>query len=232
VVDLPLHVEHKQLVVPGELLAEGDYLPGDNTYMASGKIYSQRVGLAEVKGKKVSVVALKGPYIPKVGDLVIGQVVGITLGGWLVDINSPYTAILSVPDAIGKPFSPELGPLAKILSIGDTIIAKVIAFDRTRDPSLTIKGRGLGKMEGDVVVDLAPTKIPRLIGRKGSMITMIKKLTGCEIVVGQNGKVLIRGRNPKMVELVIGAIRMVEEQAHIPGLTDRIRAYIEQGKQG
>ncbi len=228
---MPLLVERRQLVVPGELLAEGDYLAGDNTYMAWGKIYSQKLGLAEVKGKRVSVVALKGPYMPKVGDLVIGQVVGVTLGAWLVDINSPYTAILSVPDHTGKPFSPEMNSLTKILSIGDIIIAKVTAFDRTRDPAITTRERGLGKVEGGVVIDLTPTKIPRLIGKRGSMINMIKKITGCDIVAGQNGKVLIRGRNPKMVELTVEAVRMVEEQAHVSGLTDRIRAFLEEGKQ-
>mgnify|MGYP000486368888 CR=1 FL=1 len=227
---MPLHVERRQLVVPGELLAEGEYLAGDNTYMVEGCIYSQRLGLAEVKGKKVSVVALKGPYIPKVGDLVVGQVTGVTLGGWMVDINSPYTAILTVADVTGKPFSPETGSLSKILSVGDIVVAKVTAFDRTRDPAITVRERGLGKVEGGVIVDLTPTKIPRLIGKRGSMISMVKQLTGCDIVVGQNGKVLIRGRNPKMVELVVEAVRMVEEQAHISGLTDRIRIFLEKAK--
>lgn len=228
---MPLLVERRQLVAPGDLLAEGDYLCGDNTYKSNGRIYAQKLGLAEVKGKRVSVVALKGPYMPRVGDVVIGRIVDVTLGGWLVDINSPYTAILSVPDATGKPFSPEMASLTKILPIGEIVVAKVTAFDRTRDPAITIRERGLGKVEEGALIDLTPTKIPRLIGRKGSMINMIKQLTGCEIVAGQNGKVLIRSRNLKMVDLVIQAIRMIEEQAHTTGLTDRIKRLIEEGKE-
>ncbi|MHC1563798.1 MAG: exosome complex RNA-binding protein Rrp4 [Candidatus Hecatellaceae archaeon] len=227
---MPLLVERRQLVAPGDLLAEGEYLAGDNAYKDDGRIYAQRLGLADVRGKRVSVVALKGPYMPRVGDLVIGRIVDTTLGGWIVDINSPYTANLSVSDVIGKPFSPEMVSLTKILAIGDIIIAKISAFDRTRDPALTIKERGLGKVEGGVVIDLTPTKVPRLIGKKGSMINMIKQLTGCEVIAGQNGKVLIKGRNLKMVELAIHSVRMVEEQAHTSGLTDRIRKFIEEKK--
>ncbi|MHC1590170.1 MAG: exosome complex RNA-binding protein Rrp4 [Candidatus Hecatellaceae archaeon] len=227
---MPLLVERRQLVAPGDLLAEGEYLAGDNAYKDDGRIYAQRLGLADVRGKRVSVVALKGPYMPRVGDLVIGRIVDTTLGGWIVDINSPYTANLSVSDVMGKSFSPEMVSLTKILAIGDIIIAKISAFDRTRDPALTIKERGLGKVEGGVVIDLTPTKVPRLIGKKGSMINMIKQLTGCEVIAGQNGKVLIKGRNLKMVELAIHSVRMVEEQAHTSGLTDRIRKFIEEKK--
>lgn len=228
---MPLLVERRQLVTPGDVLAEGEYLAGDNTYKDDGRIYAQRLGLAEVKGKRISVVALKGPYIPRIGDLVIGRIVDVTLGGWVVDVNSPYTANLSVSDVVGKPFSPEMISLTKILAIGDIIVAKVVAFDRTRDPAITVKERGLGKVEGGVVIDLTPTKVPRLIGKKGSMINMVKQLTGCEIIAGQNGKVLIKGKNLKMVELAIHSVRMVEEQAHTSGLTDRIRRFIEERKE-
>jgi len=226
-----LLVERRQLVTPGDILAEGEYLAGDNTYKDDGRIYAQRLGLAEVKGKRISVVALKGPYIPRIGDLVIGRIVDVTLGGWVVDVNSPYTANLSVSDVVGKPFSPEMISLTKILAIGDIIVAKVVAFDRTRDPAITVKERGLGKVEGGVLIDLTPTKVPRLIGKKGSMINMVKQLTGCELIAGQNGKVLIKGKNLKMVELAIHSVRMVEEQAHTSGLTDRIRRFIEERKE-
>jgi exosome complex component RRP4 len=230
VVYLALLVEKRQLVVPGEMLAEGDYLAGDNTYEENGKIYSQKLGLVEIKGKKVSVVALRGPYIPKVGDLVIGQIVDVTLGGWLVDINSPYTAILSTAEATGRAFNPKMVALTKILTVGDILIAKVTSFDRTRDPALTIRGQGLGKVGGGVIINLTPTKVPRLIGRKGSMISMIKQLTGCNVIVGQNGRILIRGKDLKMMKLTVEAVRMVEKQAHISGLTDKIRVFLENSR--
>ncbi|RLI06007.1 RNA-binding protein [Candidatus Bathyarchaeota archaeon] len=225
-------LEKRRLATPGDLLVEGDYIAGKNTYKEDGKIYSQRLGLVEFDGKKVSVVPLKGPYIPKVGDVVIGLVSDVSLNGWTVDINAPYKAVLSVMDVTGKSFSPKFETLTKILDIGEVVVGKIVAFDRTRDPTLSIRGPGLGKIEDGVIVNLTPTKVPRLIGKKGSMINMLKNETGCEIIVGQNGKILVKGRDPKKVNQVIKAIKIIEGEAHTTGLTDRIKVFLESEKKG
>ncbi len=220
-------VEKRQLVVPGDLLAEGDYVAGENTYKEGNRIYSQKIGLVDFDDKKIFVVPLKGRYIPKIGDVVIGQIVDVSLSGWTVDINSPYKAVLGVPEVVGKSFSPKLDSLTKILDVGDVIVGKIVSFDRTKDPALTIKGEDLGKISDGIIVKLTPTKVPRLIGKKGSMINMIKRETGCEIIVGQNGRIFIRSRNPEKIELVVKAIKMVEEQAHTTGLTDRVKEFLK-----
>ena len=69
---MPTFFEKKQLVTPGDLLAEGDYIAGENAYMEGNKIYAQRIGLADAENKKVNVVALRAFYVPKPGDMVIG----------------------------------------------------------------------------------------------------------------------------------------------------------------
>jgi exosome complex component RRP4 len=224
--------EKRQLVTPGDLLAEGDYVAGENTYKENNKVRSQKLGLADLDGKTVYVVALKGRYLPKVGDLVIGQVVDVSLSGWTVDINAPYYANLSVSEVIGKSFSPRIEALTSILNIGEIVIGAVAVFDRTRNPILTVQGHDFGRVDKGIIIDLTPTKIPRLIGRKGSMINMLKQESGCEIIVGQNGKILIRGGTPKQTELIIKAVKMIEEEAHTTGLTDRIKAFIEKEKGG
>ncbi|MEM4678854.1 MAG: KH domain-containing protein [Candidatus Jordarchaeales archaeon] len=89
-----------------------------------------------------------------------------------------------------------------------------------------MKEKGLRKLEGGRLVKMAPTRIPRLIGKRGSMINMIKKQTGCQIVIGQNGLIWISGEDPEKEELVIKAIRQIEREAHTSGLTDRIRELI------
>ncbi len=223
-------VERRQIVVPGDLLAEGDYTAGENTYKENSKVYAQKLGIADFDGKTVCVVALTGLYIPKVGDLVVGLVIDVGLNGWFLNINAPYHANLSVNDVLGKSFGPTVETLTNILKLGDVVIAKVVTFDRTRDPSLSIRGPDLGRVSGGVVIDLTPSKVPRLIGKKGSMIGMLKQETGCDIVVGQNGKVLIRGNQPAMIELVIKAVGMIERESHISGLTDRIKAMMKEGK--
>jgi len=110
------------------------------------------------------------------------------------------------------------------------LLAKVAAFDRTRDPVLTLRGPGLGKITHGRIVEMTPTKIPRLIGKKGSMIDLVKKGTGCQIVVGKNGLILIRGKKPEDEAMAIKIVRIIEEEAHTSGLTNRIDELIKKLK--
>ena len=74
---MPIFYEKREFVTPGDLIAEGDYAAGDNTYKEGGKIYVTRVGLVYYEGRRIYVVALKAFYVPIVGDLVIGKVVRV-----------------------------------------------------------------------------------------------------------------------------------------------------------
>ena len=85
--------ENRQLVIPGDLLAEGNYLTGENTYKDNQKIYAAKIGLVSYEDRKVHVVALKTFYVPISGDLVIGKVIETTMGGWMIDIRAPQNAI-------------------------------------------------------------------------------------------------------------------------------------------
>jgi exosome complex component RRP4 len=219
---LTIFAEKKQLVAPGEVLAEGSYFPGENTYREGNKVYASRIGLAELVANKLIVVPLKGCYIPRVDDFVIGRVTDIAMSGWIVDISSPYVALLPLSETPASRAMAARKDLTRIFNVGDLVMAEVIAFDRTRDPLLTVRGRGLGKVSSGLVVHISPAKIPRLIGRKGSMISLLKKATGCEIIVGQNGTVLVSGRQPKNEQIAAEAMYMIEREAHTRGLTDRV----------
>jgi exosome complex component RRP4 len=219
---LTIFAENKQLVAPGEVLAEGSYFPGENTYREGNKVYASRIGLAELVANKLIVVPLKGCYLPRVDDFVIGRVVDIAMSGWTVDISSPYPALLPLSETPASRAMAARKDLTRIFNVGDLVMAEVIAFDRTRDPLLTVRGRGLGKVSSGLVVHISPAKIPRLIGRKGSMISLLKKATGCEIIVGQNGTVLVSGRQPKNEQVAAAAMYLIEREAHTRGLTDRV----------
>lgn len=229
---MPTFYERKQVVTPGDLLAENDYVAGDNTYKEDGKIYATRVGLVYYDNRRVSVVALKAFYIPYIGDLVIGKVTDVTLGVWLIDINAPYPAVLRASDALNRPFKPQRDELSSIFDIGDVVIAKIVAYDRTRDPLLTVSDVGLGKVKRGQIIEVTPTKIPRVIGRQGSMITMLKEETGCQITVGQNGVILVSGKSVEDEQLAVRAIRRIENEAHTSGLTDRITEMVKNEKRG
>lgn len=217
-------------MVPGDLLAEGDYIAGENTFKSNNKIYASRIGLVEYEDKKVNVVALRAFYIPRVGDTVIGTVVEVGFNGWVVDINAPYLAMLRASEALNRPFKPQKDDLTQVLDVGDLVVAKIASYDRTHNPQLSVDEPGLGKITRGQIVRITPTKIPRVIGKKGSMISMIKQETGCHIILGQNGVILVTGKTPEDEELAIMAIHKIEDEAHTTGLTDRILQMIRKEK--
>lgn len=227
---LPVFFEKRDIVTPGDLLAEGDYLAGENAYKEGDKLYATRLGLVDFIEKTVMVVALHSFYAPRVGDTVVGKVVELTIAGWLVDIKAPQPAMLRASDVFERSFKPQRDDMPAVFDIGDLIITKVIAYDRTRDPQLTVREPGLGKITRGQIMEITPTKIPRVIGKKGSMITMIKEQTGCHIVLGQNGVILISGKTPENEQIAMMAIRKIDEESHISGLTDRVTEMLKKIK--
>lgn len=213
-----IYVNEKDLVVPGELLAEDDYYSGRGTFEDDGKICSKLLGLVSLRNKKISVIPLKSKYLPKKGDVVIGKIDDVRFSMWGVDINSPYSGILPASEVFGR----EKKELSRVFNIGDVLFLRIVDVDEVKKVKLGLKGRGMGKFKGGVIIDIAPTKVPRLIGKKGSMINMIKDKTGCKIIVGQNGLVWIKG-NEDMEQIVKNIIKLIEREAHTSGLTDRVK---------
>jgi len=230
VINLSTFYEKRQLVLPGDLIAEGDYIAGDNTYKEGDKIYATRIGLVDYDNRRIYVVALKSFYIPSVGDTVIGKIIEVGMSSWTVDINAPYLATLRASDVLDRPFKPTKDELPSIFDVNELIIAKIVSYDRTCDPLLTVREPGMGKISRGQIIEITPTKIPRVIGKKGSMVNMIKDETGCQITIGQNGLVLINGKTPEDERIAIMAIRKIEEEAHTTGLTNRITEMIRRKK--
>jgi exosome complex component RRP4 len=227
---MPTFFEPKQIVTPGDLVAEGEYIAGENTYLENKKIFASRTGLVEYDNKRVNVVALKAFYMPRAGDIVIGTVVEVGFNGWTIDINSPYQAFLRPADVLSRPFKPQKDELAQVLDLGDLIVAKIISYDRTHDPQITVAEPGLGKITRGQIAKVTPTKIPRIIGRQGSMVSMIKEQTGCQMILGLNGVVLITGKTLEDEQLALMAIHKIEEESHTSGLTDRVTQMLKEEK--
>ena len=102
--------------------------------------------------------------------------------------------------------------MGRQLAIGDLIAGRIIAFDRTRDPMPTIQDKDLGKIPRGELLKISATRVPRLIGKRGSMIQTIEQATQTRVLIGQNGIVVVMGRNPEGIKLAMRAIRMVEEE--------------------
>src|SRR5690606_41326028 len=76
------------------------------------------------------------------------------------------------------------------------------------------------------VLKISATRVPRLIGKRGSMIQTIEQATQTRVLIGQNGIVVVTGRTPEGIQLAVRAIKMVEEEAHTANLTQRIKVLL------
>ncbi|MBT4376174.1 S1 RNA-binding domain-containing protein [archaeon] len=217
----------RKVVIPGEMIIEGeDYLPGDSTEKSEGKIYALRYGLAEESNNLIKVIPLSGVYSPRRGNVIIGKVENIISAGWFVDIGAPDNAFLSmmeVPRYVNK------DAMEEVLQIGDMVIAKIWGISK-RGIDLSLKSRGLGRVEEGIVFHINPNKVPRVIGKEGSMIKLIKENTGSNITVGQNGYVLIKGDNIDSELFAKRAIEFVVEKSFVEGLTDTVTKWFEEQK--
>jgi len=222
-----LIVNNKDIVVPGEELAQGlDYLPSFGTYREENFIISARLGMVNIDGRTIKITPLTGRYSPKRGDTIIAKVIDVTFSGWRLETNCAYAAMLSVKDATSD-FIARGADLTKYFDIGDYLVAKITNVTSQKLIDLTMKGPGLRKLIGGRVIKVNTNKVPRIIGKQGSMISMIKDATNCKIIVGQNGLAWING-DPQNEFIAVSTIKKIEEESHISGLTERVKEYLQE----
>ncbi|MDF1540571.1 MAG: exosome complex RNA-binding protein Rrp4, partial [Candidatus Thorarchaeota archaeon] len=223
---MAVYFQKREIVVPGQLLAEGRYRAAVGAYGEGEKVFAAVVGLAELRGNTVKVVPLQGVYIPHEGDLVIGTITIVAGNNWKVDLGSgPNLASLHANNALRRPYDDDI---SRYMDIGDVIVAEVSAYDRNSGPFLHMKGRGLRKLEGGRSIKVNPAKVPRIIGRRGSMINMIKDLLRIQTVVGQNGTIWLRSNDPEIMRLAVKTFKMIEAEAHTSKLTDSIHEMLKE----
>ena len=217
----------RKYVIPGDVITTGPFRPEQNVILEGDKIISTTIGISEIYDDSVRVLTLTGKYIPKIDDLVIGIINSHTSLSWELDINSCYVGFLPAQDVFGRDFSAHADELSSKLKTGDLVAARIANFDRTRDPLVTISDRDLGKIDSGVLVKISPSKVPRLIGKKGSMIQMIEMATDAAVTIGQNGWVVISCESPEGLLKAKKAIEMVNEKAHVANLTDQIKDMLQ-----
>ena len=221
--------EHtRKIVIPGEVIFEGeDYLPGEGTEKRGDEIVAIRYGLAEESKKLVKVIPLSGVYQPRRGNVVIGRVENVTFNGWVIDVNTPENAFLSlmeVPRYVNK------DDLEEVLAIGDMLVAKINSINK-RGIDLTVKLKGLGRLDKGIIIHVNPNKVPRIIGKEGSMISLIKDETKCRITVGQNGLIWINGDKVEDELFAKRAIFHIAEKSFMPGLTEEMKTWFEKERE-
>ena len=220
-------MSQNQFVIPGDVIVTGSYTPQQNVILDGDKIMSTAIGFYEIEDNRVNVIPLTGLYTPKVDDLIIGKVMSHSALSWDVDINSYYTGMLPASDIFGRDYLPSKDDLSLKLCVGDIISTRIINAGGSRGPLLSISGQNLGKIDSGELVKISPTKIPRLIGKHGSMIQTIEASTNATITIGQNGLIVVSSDETNGLLKALTAIRMVEEQAHLANLTEKMKKMLE-----
>ena len=219
-------VNEKDISVPGETLAIGmDVLPGSGTYRDGEKIVANRLGLASIDGRTIKLIPLSGRYIPKTGDTIICKVIDVSFSGWRLDTNSAYSAMMSMKDATSE-FIARGANLTQYYDLGDYVVCKIVNVTSQKLIDVSMKGPGLRKLKNGRAIEVDPNKVPRIIGKQGSMVVMIKDATRCNIIVGQNGLIWIEGE-PLSEQLAIQTIKKIEKESHLSGLTEKIKEFLE-----
>lgn len=221
-----LKAEKRELVIPGEIIAKGDFLPGDWTIRQNEEIIAVRYGVADKSDKIVKVIPVSGVYIPRRGNVVIGEIKDITMRGWIVDISAPYEAFLTLKEC---PMFVSESDMESVFGVGDLVVATIFNVKRNAI-DLTIRSRGLGKVSAGMIIKINPHRVPRVIGKEGSMISQIKLASGCEITVGQNGLVWLKGKTIDEELFAKKAIDFVVENTLSGGLTEKVEEWIKKHK--
>lgn len=223
-----MNEKERTIVLPGELLCEREGRKiGENVYEENGKVFSKVIGIPKITESEISVIALSGKYIPKIGDRVIGTIIGVEVSGWVVDINSPYTAFLPLGEAVEEFVDTSRVDISKYYDVNEIIFCRISKVTKNKIVQVSMHDLHAKKLVGGVLVKITPSKVPRVIGKGGSMVNLIKNKTNCELLVGQNGVIWVKGSDKSKA---IEAILLIEKESHIVGLTEKIEKMLSEEK--
>jgi exosome complex component RRP4 len=201
----------RKIVVPGELVSSERKTIGSNVYVTEGKIFSKVLGIAEDSESHASVVPLKGIYTPQKEDTIIGIVNRVVFAGYGINING-FTDSFIPAKGVREP-----------LQKGDVISAKIADVNEMREAELMFPRR----LVGGQVIEVIPVRTPRLIGKNDSMLNLLKDGTGCQIVLGKNGRVWAKGGETALLENVV---RFIESNSYRGNLTNAIEAFFTKNR--
>lgn len=177
-----INAKNHQLVIPGQLIGE-EIKTCDNCYKEQNKWYSSVLGIVSIdKDNNVNIKSVRGFYVPKEGDYVIGEIKSILPSFWIVSLGA-YSAKLTQQN---YPFKREA------IKEGTFVRGKIINAD-LEDAEISLRCNECGLLLGGTIIYFDPSKMSKVIGNKGETIEKIKNLSKCEITYGYNGILWIRG---------------------------------------
>ncbi len=157
---------------------------------------------------------MKSVVVP--GEQIPG---GVKSGNIYIENGKAYATVLGLYDEEGKRIITLEGAWAP--KIDETVVGIVEDAGRNRvNGKKEVMLSNPRLLKGGAIIKIKPTKIPRVLGKANTMAKQISELTKCDMVVGSNGIVWVRGEN---MALAIAAILRIESDAHVSGLTEKIK---------
>lgn len=213
-------METKDVVLPGEFIEEKKGRKvGKGAYFEGEKVFAKVVGIPRIEENEINVIPLSGVYIPNMGDRVVGVISEVQISGYLIDINSPYVAFLPLAEAVDEFIDTSRTDISRFFDVDDVIYCKISKVTKDKTVQVSMRDVNARKLYGGTIIKVTPSKVPRIIGKGGSMISVIKNKTNCLIYTGQNGVIWIKGENKAKA---IEAILTIENESHTVGLTEKI----------
>lgn len=196
----------KTIVVPGEQVADKP-VNSFGVYTYNNKTYSKQLGVL-YSVEHIKVVPLTGKYMPKEGDQIIGLVIQEDLYGYILDIKSfrlPYIHKRSIKTE---------------LKVGDLVLCNVYFVNEIKEASIDI----LAKLETGMLFEVSSKKVPRIIGKHRSMISLLEKYLGSKIIVGANGYIFAKGGK---LNILKDALKIINKYSYVDNLTEKMKVYLE-----
>lgn len=189
------------------------------------------VGVAQISNKTIDLIPYKDIYRPVKGDYIVGVVVGYAPNGWFIDIGSYVKAFLPAADVLNKRFDPRKDELSKYFKIGDILGLYVSEVRRLGNLLVTVKDvkkakdKKLGRLSDYYIIKVWSTKLPRIIGKKGSMVKLLKEKLNGDLIIAQNGVILYKGPYEKFV-ILNKIIALITAKTFATGLTEYVNDLI------
>ena len=212
----------RSVLLPGDKL-EADQQAGSGTFRRDGESHAAVLGFPSESSGYVNVHPLAGRYSPRVGDKVIAICVETGPSLWRMDIGAFQNSMLHHSETDWKV---DFGDTASFIGIGDAALAEVYMVDGSGSHQVTLKKDDCRKLYAGTIARISPPRVSRVIGKQGTMITLIREKTGCRIQVGQNGFVWIDGE-PEQIARAQKAVETISREATSRGLTEKIEKLLE-----
>ena len=109
------------------------------------------------------------------------------------------------------------------LKKGDLLLCQVVSVNEIKDMTIDIQA----KLDDGILLNVSAKKVPRVIGKHRSMITLLEKFSGSKILVGANGNLFVQGGKPNIVK---NALDIISKYSHVDNLTDKMNIYLQKIK--